>query len=310
MKDVSVIIPCFNEFLTISDTVKSIRYEIEKTSLSYEIIVVDNGSTDGSDASAIKNGAFVLFSDATTVAAVRNDGVRNSTGKVLVFLDADVVVTLGWGVYFVEAYNKIMNENRFITGSHPCVPRNINRLLYAWYSGISKDIRNTHLGTGHMIVSKIVFDELCGFDEFLMSGEDFDFCNRAKGINVDIISEPRMVVFHYGYPNNFRDFVEREVWHGMGDCISSNKFIKSKVALSGFIFIILNLLSFTFLFIDYYYSVFFIICAFGIAVFVNVYKFGIDTFTHFIFRNIISYLYLMGRGISPFYYLFKKLSFS
>ena len=305
MKKISVIIPCLNEKETISTAIVSISNEIKNIGFEYEIIVVDNGSSDGSDILAVESGAIVIYSDASTVAEVRNCGVRSASGKILIFLDADIVVNLGWADIFLDIYSNISVNDNYIFGSHPRVPDNIHQILHFWYQGIAQDVRNTHLGTGHMIVSRKVFDKLNGFDKDLISGEDFDFCCRAKAHNIEVMSIPQLVVFHYGYPNNFTNFLKREIWHGQGDCCSLKRIIKSKAAIIGLIFLLFNSMFVFFIFINITFSLFFLLAIFILTLSVNIFKFGIDGVKSLICRSIVAYLYLLGRGVAPFFTLVK-----
>lgn len=305
MKDISVIIPCFNEIKTIAKVIVSARRELDAVDIDYELIVVDNGSFDGSDSVAKNNGAFVLYSGSKTVAGVRNEGVNLSVGRVLIFLDADIEVERGWGSGIQDVYRDILNNDNAIYGSHPNVPGNLNPILFCWYQSISRDVRNTHLGTGHMIVSRKGFDIIGRFDTSLSSGEDFDFCTRAKNNNINIVSLPKLIVFHHGYPRTFYDFLKREVWHGIGDCGNLTKFFHSRVAVTGSLFFLLNFFFIVFLFISLSISLYIFILITAIAFATNLYKFGAGDIKSVLYRSIVAYFYLMGRGVSFFLALMK-----
>jgi len=83
---VSVIIPCYNEAMSIGGVVT----DIVKRYPDYELIVVDDGSSDGSDQAAIKAGAMVIRHpyNMGNGASVKS-GIRAAGGDVLVFMDAD-----------------------------------------------------------------------------------------------------------------------------------------------------------------------------------------------------------------------------
>ena len=298
MKKVSVIIPCFNEIDTISLVITSVYQVLREANFCFEIIVVDNGSTDGSDTAAKNNRATVIYSGASTISGVRNMGVISSSGEILVFLDADIIVQQHWGQALRAVYNCIVENDNFITGSHPHVPNKIRPMLFSWYKCISEDLRNTHLGSGHMIVSRETFNKLGGFDESLVTGEDYDFCQRAKKNNVSVITNTELVVYHLGYPNNMIEFMKREIWHGRGDCTTFSKFISSKVSMCGAVLLLLNLLLVPTLFYDVTYFVGIIIILFVMAISVNLYKFGIGDYSSLLNRSIVSYVYLLSRGLS------------
>jgi len=309
LKDISVIIPCFNESKTIANVIGCVCREFDAIDVNYELIVVDNNSSDGSDIIAKKNGAIVFYSDSKTVAGVRNDGASISNGKVLIFLDADIEVGVGWGLGVFNVCKDILKNENAIYGSHPCVPDSVHPILYFWYQGISKDARNTHLGTGHMIVSRMIFSIIGGFDINLVTGEDFDFCRRAKEKNISIISIPQLEVFHHGYPESFMAFVKREVWHGLGDCTGVKSFFKSKVSVASSVFLMLHFIFLLFLFFDIKISLLSFLGIFSVIFSVSFYKFGFDDFKSFACVNITAYFYLLGRGVSPLYRLVSKMKY-
>ena len=89
MKDFSFIIPAYNAGKTINAAIESLEEKVPDA----EIIVVENGSTD--DTSEVvgryceKNGNIRLLHSEKSVSAARNMGIRNATGKWIIFVDAD-----------------------------------------------------------------------------------------------------------------------------------------------------------------------------------------------------------------------------
>jgi len=85
---VSVVIPCYNHALTLARAIRSV---LNQTLPPSEVIVVDDGSTDGSRGVAESFGSAVIFKQQQNrgPAAARNLGVRSATGEFLGFLDAD-----------------------------------------------------------------------------------------------------------------------------------------------------------------------------------------------------------------------------
>jgi glycosyltransferase involved in cell wall biosynthesis len=88
---VSVIIPVYNAEKYITETIRSV---LSQTYINYELIVVNDGSTDGSAGiieSLIKNGLPILLLNKsnTGVSDSRNFGLKNAKGTYVAFLDAD-----------------------------------------------------------------------------------------------------------------------------------------------------------------------------------------------------------------------------
>jgi GT2 family glycosyltransferase len=72
-----------------------------------------------------------------------------------------------------------------------------------------------HINSGNLFVPRRLFIELGGFDETLSSGEDAEFCCRAKK-RVKIIADDKIHVVHLGNPKTIELFLKREIWHGIG----------------------------------------------------------------------------------------------
>ena len=92
---VSVIIPAYNEENTIESCLNSLLNQtIGKE--SYEVIVVDDGSTD-STSEIIKRYPVKLFRQGNSgPATARNLGAKNSSGEIILFTDADCVAEPNW----------------------------------------------------------------------------------------------------------------------------------------------------------------------------------------------------------------------
>ena len=83
---VSIVIPAHNEAATLPYVLEALRTQ---TIPPYEVIVVDNDSTDGTAAVAEEFGAQVVACKKPGPGAARNKGARHATGDIICFLDAD-----------------------------------------------------------------------------------------------------------------------------------------------------------------------------------------------------------------------------
>jgi GT2 family glycosyltransferase len=86
----SLIIPAHNEEALLGATLDALGEAAR--GLDAELIVVDDGSTDGTAAIARARGALVVEVQARQIAAARNAGARVARGRLLVFVDADTIV--------------------------------------------------------------------------------------------------------------------------------------------------------------------------------------------------------------------------
>lgn len=112
---VSVIIPCYNHGKYLSEAIESI---LAQTYQHLEIVVVDDGSTDNSKAVAQKyEQVKYIYQTNQGLSAARNTGIDNSTGKYLVFLDADDLLfpdALSVNVRYLQQNDNIA----FISGAY------------------------------------------------------------------------------------------------------------------------------------------------------------------------------------------------
>jgi glycosyltransferase involved in cell wall biosynthesis len=86
---VSVIIPVFNEEVTVGDIVTRTKKTLEKLRVSYEVLVVDDGSDDRSADIAQERKAIVLRDSHEGKGFALRSGFRRAKGELIVTLDAD-----------------------------------------------------------------------------------------------------------------------------------------------------------------------------------------------------------------------------
>jgi len=305
---ISFIIPAFNEEKSIGETLSSISHGEIK--LPYEIIVVDHDSQDKTAEIASAQGAKLISVKGGTIAGVRNTGVKGSKGKLIVFLDADVSLTEKWFEAFEQVAEQLSHHPMMVTGSHCNPPEQGSWIESYWFKNLTHEVRITHLGTGHMIVTRELFDAINGFDELLETGEDYSFCMRAVGIGAKVINNPDLYVIHRDYPKNILAFIRREAWHGMGDVQSIQALLGSKVAIASMIFIILHLLVLLAMFLSIKSAAVMGVLLAGLGgllVFSSWLKFNHCNLTVIAVNSAIFYLYFVGRSLSLFRMIFIKL---
>lgn len=179
------------------------------TIYNYEIVVVDNNSSDGSYEmlkETYKNGEIVLVRNPKNgCSSGRNLGVENSSREYIMFLDSDQWIT---NKYWLRPYEEIM-------AVHPDFG------LIGWAAGFyNKSYRAYHvvdsfpyrympcnmlcrydigyLGSGGMIVKKETFDKVEGFDLFYdpTCYEDTDFSMKVRNAGKEIYYCPYLGIIH------------------------------------------------------------------------------------------------------------------
>ena len=89
---ISIVVPAYNEEALLPATLRQLHVSAAAANEPYEIVVVDDGSTDRTAAIARAEGARVVSVKVRQIGAARNAGAKAATGDRLVFVDADTLM--------------------------------------------------------------------------------------------------------------------------------------------------------------------------------------------------------------------------
>jgi glycosyltransferase involved in cell wall biosynthesis len=120
--EVSVVMPCLNECRTVGSCVTKAQQALRDANITGEVIVADNGSTDGSQEIATRLGARVIPVEARGYGSALMGGISAATGKYIVMGDADESYDFSHIPRFVEELRKgddLVMGNRFRGGILP-----------------------------------------------------------------------------------------------------------------------------------------------------------------------------------------------
>src|SRR3954447_19465939 len=113
---ISFIVPAYNEEAWVVRCLSAIRDASESLAEPYEIIVVDDASSDGTASIARQQGAQVIRVEHRQIAATRNSGARQASGDILFFVDADTLTN-------APAIQSALRATRTGAIGGGCVPR-------------------------------------------------------------------------------------------------------------------------------------------------------------------------------------------
>lgn len=163
---------------------RAVRSVLEQRFGDYELIVVDDGSTDatGSAIAALGAPVKVISQSNAGVSAARNAGVRHARGTYVAFLDSDDV----WLPWTLERYAAVLAEEdatwlsaRGCDGIAGVPPRaeTTSARRYVSYLAAASDDGHLPLPSG-FVVKRQAFLQAGGFDESLRAAEDVDLWFR------------------------------------------------------------------------------------------------------------------------------------
>lgn len=198
----TVVIPCLNAEATLGTQLQALLDQ--QGARRFEVIVADNGSTDGSRhiAKDFANRGLDLqiieASDRAGAAHARNCGARSARSEHLLFCDADDEVDGQWVSAMTEAlrdhdlvasrFDTVRLNSAAVQRLHGTHPQSIGLNPYTYPDYLP------HAGGGGLGVKRAVHENLQGFDESLLTLEDTDYCWRAQLAGFDFFFAANAVV--------------------------------------------------------------------------------------------------------------------
>ena len=245
--DISFVIVSFNTKEILQSSLHSL-YESISNRLSYEIIVVDNNSRDGTILMLTENYPSIkIFKNNENIGYTRamNIGLKAAVGEYLVQLNPDVIIEAG-------SFEKLFDWMKSHSEAGICTPKVVNRDgtlqkqcrrsfarpwdVITYFMGLDRLFPESRLFGRYlltylkedqisevdavsgscMFVRKIVFDQIGYLDErFFAYQEDADICFRAKHAGWKIIYLPITSVVHFGGQGGSKNepYKAIKAWH-------------------------------------------------------------------------------------------------
>lgn len=228
MIDLSIVIVSYNIKEFLYECLKSVYKNSRE--FSFEVIVVDNASKDGSSAMVkekFKDVILVTNKKNLGFSKANNLGVKKTKGRYLLFLNADTIVypkTLKTLIDFMNAQTQagastcrvVMPSGKIDDASHRGFPTPWN--AFSHFLGLSKILPKTRLFGGYnlsyldfdktheidalagafMFVRRLAGEQVGWWDEdYFFYGEDLDFCFMLKQKGWKIYYVPDVSILHY-----------------------------------------------------------------------------------------------------------------
>lgn len=199
MNKISIIIPIINEVDAIARLLLHIENTISRT-IDYEIIVVDGGSSDGSQKEVLKQTNTILITSEKGRAKQMNAGAKAASGSILYFLHCDSFPPKNFDLEIVKQFN-----NGNFAGCFRMKFDYSHLILWVsqWFT------RFNHIscrgGDQSLFVTKELFNEIGGFDESYLIYEDNEIIKR-------LYQKSKFVVIQKDLITSARRYRKNGVW--------------------------------------------------------------------------------------------------
>jgi glycosyltransferase involved in cell wall biosynthesis len=210
---ISVVIAAYNAAPTLGDQLAALA--AEEVGLPWEVVVADNGSTDGTRAvvsawtDRLSGLRWVDAGQRRGPAHARNVGAAAARGRRILMCDADDIIGQGW----VRQLAAALDEHPLVCGLLDRARLN-PRLAAMWRDRspvVGPRTQHDHLlvaTTNNLGVRRELFEAVGGFDVSLRRGEDTDFSWRAieSGATVHVVPE---AIVYMRLPSTRRGWLQR-----------------------------------------------------------------------------------------------------
>ena len=221
----TVIIPTYNRLPILTKCLRALENQHLSADNNYEVIVVDDGSTDNTLAYLAANKEELphlkcLSQNHQGPAAARNLGVKAAQGDLIVFIDSDLVVT----EHFLAAHINALREgekrkksDRLFSYGRVVNTANFDNPTAEPYK--ITDFSAAYFATGNVAIAKTWLEQAGLFDtQFQLYGwEDLELGVRLKQLGLKLIKCPAAVGYHWHPPFNLAQIpqlIEKEIQRG------------------------------------------------------------------------------------------------
>jgi cellulose synthase/poly-beta-1,6-N-acetylglucosamine synthase-like glycosyltransferase len=207
----SVIVPVFNGANTLDACLDALCHQTIAAD-RYEVIVVDDGSTDGSAQVATRHGVTLIRQEHAGAAAARNRGARQAQGPIFAFTDADCDPCVDWLEQMLAPFDKAAVagvKGAYRTRQSSLVARFAQAEYEEKYDQLARADQIDFVDTYAAAFRRDVFCEQGGFDPDFQYDEDQEFSFRLARAGYVMVFAPAAIVYHL-HPSGLWTYARRK----------------------------------------------------------------------------------------------------
>ncbi|MDH3602392.1 MAG: glycosyltransferase, partial [Candidatus Tectomicrobia bacterium] len=222
--DISVVVCSYNGSRTIRDTFESLAHLDYP---AFEVIVVDDGSTDATADIAREYGFQLISTEHQGLSHARNVGVQAARGEIVAYLDDDAYADPHWLTYLALTF---LHTDHVGVGG-PNLPPPHDGPLAACVANapgcpthvLLSDREAEHIPGCNMAFRKTALQSIDGFDpQFQTAGDDVDVCWRLRQRGWTLGFHPAAVVWHHRR-NSIRAYWQQQYGYGRAEALLEQK---------------------------------------------------------------------------------------
>ena len=198
-KKISIIIPVYNGKNYIKKLLDSLL-DLDYPKHDYEIIVVDNNSSDQTKEFVKQYPVRTLEeNNIQSSYAARNKGIKNAQYDILAFIDADCIASKEW---LKEGIKPIANGEADLVGGKVEFYFSKEKTASELYDSITNmqiedNIRERNVAkTANLFTKKEIFNKIGLFPDYVKSGGDVQWTNKATRKSFSLVYAPKAIVMH------------------------------------------------------------------------------------------------------------------
>ncbi|PYM21672.1 MAG: glycosyl transferase, partial [Candidatus Rokuibacteriota bacterium] len=221
---ISVVVCSYNGARTIRDCLDGLE---QLAYPDYEVIVVDDGSTDSTAAIACQYDYRLIRTENRGLSNARNTGLKAATGEIVAYIDDDAYPDPHWLTYlaawFLNTSHAAMGgPNLAPPGDGPiaeCIARAPGGPVHVLLS----DCEAEHIPGCNMAFRKDCLEAVGGFDpQFRTAGDDVDVCWRLQERGWTLGFSPAAMVWHHRR-NSLRTYWKQQIGYGRAEAMLERK---------------------------------------------------------------------------------------